>query len=68
MGSDYTHGCWKPYTTSLDFTKLNISDIESVIEVNQVGINNDSKSKKKEKTELSFLVVERYYLCTSRTS
>ena len=39
--SKFINGCWKPYSTSLEFLKLDINLIDSLIELNQIGIKKD---------------------------
>eukprot|EP01084_Bolivina_argentea_P006397 12125_1 len=33
------YGCWEPYTSNMDFKKLNLSNINSIIELNQIGMS-----------------------------
>ena len=45
MQSDYGFGCWEPYSSTLEYKKLNLSLIDFIIELNQIGISNENNDR-----------------------
>ena len=43
-------GCWQPYSSSLDFKKININNIKGIIELSQIGMASKGNDNKIERT------------------